>query len=277
MITTISNSSSVKKVELLFLGTGAADWPYKYPPAEKQLARGEVRGLSSLLVNGNILIDCGPTVLDAMKRYEVNPAAITDIVLTHTHDDHYQRDTVLAITNSKDTGLSRLRFWANPEALKLVPDSNRIEKCPVVIGEAFEINGVEFTGLESNHHVDSSKEKCLIYLIEGFEKNILYATDSSWLLKSTWLYLQKKKLDAVIWDATIGEKVGDYRIFEHNDLSMIRHMNETLKNRKVLKPDAKIILTHMARTLHPEHNQLEEKLLPEGLIPAYDGMSVVMD
>ena len=113
--------------------------------------------------------------------------------------------------------------------------------------------------------------------MEGATRSLLYATDGSWLLTSTWRYLQKKRLDAVIWDATIGEEAGDYRVFEHNDLAMIRHMNQTLKNRKIIGSDTKILLTHMARTLHPTHNQLEERLLPEGLIPAYDGMSVVLN
>ena len=43
-----------------------------------------------------------------------------------------------------------------------------------------------------------------------------------------------------------------------------------------LKPDAKIILTHIARKLQPPHAEMEKTLLPEGLIPAYDGMSVVL-
>jgi hypothetical protein len=72
------------------------------------------------------------------------------------------------------------------------------------------VQGLGVTGLESNHLVSGSDEKCLIYLVEGANQNFLYATDSSWLLKSTWLHLQEKKL------------------------------------------------------------------LPEGLIPAYDGMSVVL-
>jgi phosphoribosyl 1,2-cyclic phosphate phosphodiesterase len=275
--TRAAGNPSVKKVELLFLGTGAADWPGKYPPLKKQLARGQVRGMSSMLVNGHILIDCGPTVLDVMKRYKANPADITDILLTHTHSDHLHPNTLLAIAASRDPKLGPLRFWAHPEALKRAPKSDRIEKRPVVIGETFKVHGFGIIGLESNHRVESSKEKCLIYLIEGAEKSILYATDSSWLLTSTWRHLYKKKnLDALIWDATVGEKKGDYRIFEHNDLAMIRHMNQTLKDRRILKRDAKIILTHMARTLHPSHEQLEKKLLPEGLIPAYDGMSVVL-
>jgi hypothetical protein len=57
---------------------------------------------------------------------------------------------------------------------------------------------------------------------------------------------------------------------------MIRHMNESLIKGKALKPDAKIILTHIADKLHPTHEVLEKKLLPEGLIPAYEGMSVAL-
>jgi phosphoribosyl 1,2-cyclic phosphate phosphodiesterase len=275
--TKASEKPYAKKVELLFLGTGAADWPKKYPPIEQKLARGEVRGFSSMLVNGHILIDCGQTVLDVMKRCKVDLAGITDLLLTHTHWDHFHQDTLLALADAKDVKHGSLRLWACPEALKSAPKSNRIEKCPVEIGETFNIHGFGITGLESNHLDRSLQEKCLYYLIESATKTLLYATDGSWLLKRTWQYLQKKKLDILIWDATVGERAGDYRIFEHNDLTMIRHMNQTLMNEKIIKPDAKIILTHMAQTLHLPHNQLEKKLLPEGLIPAYDGMSVVLN
>lgn len=272
-----SNSALIKKVEILFLGTGAADWPSKYPPLEKQLARGEVRGMSSVLINGQILIDCGPTVLDAMNRYKVNSADITHILLTHTHSDHCHFDSIYAIADSRDAKLGPLRILGHSEALKHIAISKRIEKCSVEIGKTFKVQGLGITGMEANHRVESSKEKCLIYFVEGAERSILYATDSSWLLTDTWRYLQEKILDVLIWDATIGESQGDYRIFEHNDLSMIRHMNDTLKVRKIIKADTKIILTHMARTLHPSHEQLEKNLIPEGLIPAYDGMLLVLD
>ncbi len=232
--------------------------------------------MSSMLVNGHILIDCGSTVLDVMKRYDVNPAEITDILLTHTHADHLHEASILAIANARDVDLGPLKFWGDPEALKLVPDSPRLEKRPVEIEKPFRIDGFNITGLASNHHVDGTNETCLIYLIEASETTVLYATDAGWLLNRTWIYLRKKQLDAVIWDATMGEGQGDPRIFGHNDLTMIRHMNQTLASQKVLKPDAKIILTHLARKLHPSHEELEKRLLPEGLIPAYDGMSVVL-
>lgn len=272
-----ASGPAAKKVELLFLGSGAANWPAKrYPPLSKTLARGEWRGMSSMLVNGHILIDCGPTVLDVMKRYDVDPAGITDILLTHTHSDHLHPGNILTIANARDAGLGPIRFWGHPEALKLVPDSDRIEKRSVEVEQAFRIGGFNITGLASNHHVDGTNETCLIYLMEAGTTGVLYATDAGWLLTRTWIYLRRKQLDAIIWDATMGEVTGDPRIFGHNDLTMIRHMNATLAEQNILKPGAKIILTHLARKLHPPHEELEKRLLPEGLIPAYDGMSVVL-
>ena len=121
-----------------------------------------------------------------------------------------------------------MKFWGDPEALKKVPDSDRIEKRPVGVEQSFSIDGFNITGLESNHLVDGSKEKCLIYLIEALQASVLYATDA-WLVADKHLdYLGEKRLDAIIWDATCGEGSGDPRIFSHNDLTMIRHMNQTL-------------------------------------------------
>ncbi len=249
--TNTASSPTEKKLELFFLGTGAANWPKSYPPLNQKLSRGQVRGTSSMLVNGHILIDCGYTVLDVMKRYDVNPAAITDILLTHTHADHLHEDSLLEIANSRDGDLGPLKFWGDPEALKKVPDSDRIEKRPIGLEQSFNIDGLGITGLESNHQVAGSKETCLIYLLEGATRSVLYATDGAWLRTNTWNYLHKKRLDAIIWDATCGEASGDYRIFSHNDMTMIRHMNHSLVKGKVLKPDAKIILTHIARKLQP--------------------------
>ena len=233
--------------------------------------------MSSMLVNGHVLIDCGPTVLDVMNCYDVDPAGITDILLTHTHSDHLHPGNIMSIANGRDASLGPLKFWGDPEALKKVPDSDRIEKIPVEHGKSFQVHGLTMTGLAANHDVHGSKEQCLLYLIESATKRAFYATDTGWLPTTTWLHIERKPLDAIIWDATCGEGKGDPRIFSHNDLTMIRHMNQTLMQRKLLKPDAKIILTHIADRLHPPHHVLEKKLIPEGLIPAYEGMSLVLE
>ena len=46
---------------------------------------------TSFLVDTDVrfLIDCGASALTAMKRYDVDPASIDAIVLTHLHGDHF--------------------------------------------------------------------------------------------------------------------------------------------------------------------------------------------
>ena len=72
--------------------------------------------------------------------------------------------------------------------------------------------------------------------------------------------------------------VGDYRIFEHNDLSMVQAMAQTLMavtpyEPPVLRTGAPIVLNHLAKTLHPSQKELDEMLRPP-FIAAYDGMSL---
>ena len=69
-------------MQILFLGTGAADWPNPGPKV------GKGRRFSSLLLNQTILIDCGPMALDAIREFDVNVNLITDIVIGHGHGDH---------------------------------------------------------------------------------------------------------------------------------------------------------------------------------------------
>lgn len=41
-----------------------------------------------MLLDGQVLIDCGATVPDAMRHLGVAVHGIGDILLTHTHSDH---------------------------------------------------------------------------------------------------------------------------------------------------------------------------------------------
>jgi hypothetical protein len=52
---------------IIFLGTGAADWPEEIPAGEEYLPNRNWRRQSSAIINQHILIDCGPTVPGALK------------------------------------------------------------------------------------------------------------------------------------------------------------------------------------------------------------------
>lgn len=260
-------------VSITFLGTGAADWPEIIPVEEDVASNLNWRRLSSVLVDNRILIDCGSTVTGAMKTFGINLQQITDILITHTHSDHLSIDTLGSLLMMRKPG-SSLDIWGHKEALAKIPSMEGLKRHPLKAGSVFYIGDTKIQALEANHIVERSKEKALHFLFRGKGTQWLYATDGAWFLKPTWIRLCKAKLDMIVWDATIGEVEGDYRIFEHNSLAMIRLMSSTLKKQGILNEDAHILLTHMALTLHTSHAELEKSLSVEGIRPAYDGLCI---
>ena len=84
------------------------------------------------------------------------------------------------------------------------------------------------------------------------------------------------KYDLMVFDGTLGDDYGDYRIFEHNNLRMVELISETIRNTGVLKPDGKIMISHLAYAVHGTHKETEKKLEKAGVGVAYDGMMINM-
>ena len=74
---------------------------------------------------------------------------------------------------------------------------------------------------------------------------------------------------------TCGETApDDWRIFEHNTMEMLTLMLRMFRKYHRFAPDVKYYVTHMARTLHNDHETLTNTLAPLGLTPAYDGLTI---
>jgi len=257
---------------ILFLGTGAADWPGEYDASLEAAEKGTVRGMASILVNGKVLVDCGPTVWDAMRLFGADPRQVSDLLITHTHGDHLNGEALEQLIGAR-VGEEPLRVGVEESGLERVPVLEGLVVESLEVGQQFEIGGVSVLALAANHVV-KSPEQPLHFLFQREGRTVLYATDGAWLLKETWLRLRETKLDAILWDATNGDSQGDWRIFEHNSVDMIRIMLQTLRKEELLAPGAQVLLTHMARTLCAPHEEMRASLEPEGLVPAHDGMVI---
>ena len=55
---------------------------------------------------------------------------------------------------------------------------------------------------------------------------------------------------------------------------MIRLMEASFKTENVIAQDGKLVLSHLARTLHKPHEETVELLKSDGYIVAYDGMEL---
>lgn len=243
-------------MKLTFLGTGAADW---FAPIQS----GEYRRYTSTQVDDALILDYTHTVADLVAR----PDDVQAVLITHSHRDHFDPKAIAALAPAR---LYAHESWARSIEIP------GVKIIPVAIGQPFEEAGYTISPLPANHTTERPEEIAVHYLLEKENTRLLYATDGAWMLKRAIALLGEKPLDAIVIDATIGDgRDGDYRVFEHNSLPMLRMMADTWRQTGRLKKDGAIYLTHMARTLHPDHAALAASL-EAPFIAAYDGMEAIL-
>lgn len=224
-------------MKLLFLGTGAADWPKK-----KNEGAREYRRNSAVLLDDFILIDPGPGVLDAADEYGVDVKKIKYIINTHRHSDHYNPLTVASLMR------------AGAEMVYLKAD------------EEIWLDDYHIQALAANH---GTCAEAVHFLIDDGKSRLFYGLDGAWLLYREIQAIREKTVDYAVLDATVGFIEGDYRVFEHNNLYMVAQMKTSLEAHV-----KRFCISHMARTLHTDHQTLAAEMEKLGIETAYDGMTV---
>lgn len=226
-------------MKITFLGTGAADWPLNKPDEYT-----EFRRFSSALIDDTLLIDPGPQVLEALEDLGKSPAKIQYVINTHRHDDHFSQET--------------LDFF---EALGA-------EFIPLTDGDVKVIGQYTVRAYKGNH---ATCENTVHFMISDNTRTIFYGLDGAWLSYNEAQAIKTYQPDFAVLDATIGDAAGDYRIFEHNNLAMVLEMQ------KALRPFVKeFCISHMAHTLHTDHQTLCENMKKNHIRVAYDGLEVAI-
>ncbi|MBR2912277.1 MAG: MBL fold metallo-hydrolase [Lentisphaeria bacterium] len=156
-------------MKLSFLGTGAADHDWS------RYGEPDVLGSTASLLEDHILLDCGPTVCRALKRFNVDTARITAIVNTHSHSDHFNTEQIKELSAGR-----MIDFYGTPQACEKVKDFCRIH--PIASGDGFEVKNTRFLTLPANHAVTDLNEETFNYLISCNGKTLLYALDTAWML-----------------------------------------------------------------------------------------------
>ena len=142
------------------------------------------------------------------------------------------------------------------------------------INRDYWFDGYKVTPLRANHATELPDETPRIYLVEKDGRILYYGCDSSWIPTTSWNIIREKPVNAMVLELTCGETATyDWRIFEHNTPEMLDIMLTMFKKYNLFAPDVKYYVSHLARTLHTDHESLVEYLKPRGVTPAYDGFS----
>lgn len=249
----------------MFLGTCACDFSPRLKTDLKDKFDRDARRSSSLLINGHLLIDCGYHTVESLGIAGIPLSDITDIIVTHLHNDHYLPKNVQAIADAKS---EPLRLWVREGAE--ISGYTGVEVHYMTQFEAYDVRGVSVTGIPANH---SPKHHPQHFVIERGEKSFFYGCDGAWFLHDSFKFLKNKHLSLAIFDCTCGDYEGDFRAGEHNSIPMIRLMLPSLKTIGAIDENTKIMISHLAPSLHKSHAETEKIIADFGTV-AYDGMQL---
>ena len=159
-------------------------------------------------------------------------------MVTHRHEDHFCQETLDALLS---------------HGAVLVSTN---------VGDCITLDGYEIIALPSNHTLE-----CCHFIIKNEGRCLFYGLDGAWLQYWEIREIWRHKPDLAIFDGTVGFVEKDYRVFEHNNLNMVIEM------KKSIDTDIKrYMISHMAYTLHTDHDTLVKAMAEHGIEVAYDGM-----
>ena len=258
-------------MRVTLLGTGSSDgWPNPFcrcRSCEAERRAGRSRAPSSVLVDGVVLIDAGPTT-PHRSGSETVLADIEHLLVTHGHPDHLQP----AILLSRHWAHPRhtLHVWGPPLALDqcrgwLAPDA-RVELHVLEPGATRILESArgryQVRALPARHaHGDGDvlAEESLLYVLTGADgTRLLYATDTGPFTPAD-IGLGREPLQAVLIDETFGDRI-DHRT-GHLDLVRLPAVLEDLRRHGAIDAGTRVFATHLSHH-NPPTAELRRRLAP---------------
>jgi adenosylcobinamide kinase/adenosylcobinamide-phosphate guanylyltransferase len=260
-------------VNLTLLGTGAADgWPNPHCVcASCATARttGSVRGQTSALLDGALLLDCGPEAPQAAQRAGLDLTGLRHVLLTHAHPDHCAPAFLL------------FRGWVSEEPLDVLGPPEVVEQArmwvapdsavrfvAVAPGERHRVGGYDVRVLAAAHGDPGS---CVLYDVTGPGGRLLYATDTGPLPEATVEAVTGAAFDTLLLEETFGDHL-DHGT-DHLDLGTFPEQLRRLRQAGALTDDTDVVAVHLSHR-NPPAPELSRRLAAWGARVVDDGSTL---
>jgi adenosylcobinamide kinase / adenosylcobinamide-phosphate guanylyltransferase len=194
-------------MDVLLLGTGSADgWPNPFctcASCSAERSAGRMRGQTSALVDGRLLLDCGPETPRAAERFGADLSGLRHVLITHQHPDHCSPAFLL------------FRSWVGDEPLDVLGPPDVVEACRMWVapdspvrfvavspGDRLRLGDYDVRVLDARHGAEG---KAVLYDVAAHGRRLLYATDTGPLPHGTLDAVADAGFDLVLMEETFGD------------------------------------------------------------------------
>ncbi len=272
-------------MKIRYLGTGAIEGiPALFcncPVCANARKHGgkDIRHRTCAMINSDTLIDISPDIFSQAITLGLDLSGINQILITHTHSDHFYIRELLHImppySNRKRD--KRLKLISSGNTIKRIESElterqmsnlrGYVEFIEVEPFMPFESEGYTITALPARHRTVQP----YIYIIEKDGSSALYGNDSGFFREEVWDFIYGMHFDFVSLDCA-------HLLHSGTPGHMCIEDNVTVKKRLYqqlnVDKNTKFVATHFAHTGGIFHEEIEERLRLNGIYAAYDGFEV---
>jgi len=287
---------------LTFLGTSAGEeypgiWcECAYCETARKLGGRNIRRNSCAVIDDDVMIDIGKSAHIQAERFGINLRKIETLLVTHSHNDHFNTHTLWArqmppgydlLPQSERQGLVSSRF--SPLPMLNMFGSNQVFETLKADGKGFDSErwnldftvvepfrtytapGLEFFTLDGNH-TDSyeNNSRAVNYIITRDGVTFLYLSDSGFPFDATLDAIKRFKYDFIITEGTFGQSTGGTS--GHMRLDINLRVLDFFNENRLWKGAPDYYLTHIAPHWTPPHDEYVKIVENHGLKLAYDGL-----
>ncbi len=240
----------------------------------------EIRRRAGFLLDDTTLIDVSPDTF-MNSAMGLNITALENVLITHTHSDHFDYETLLARSPYNAVGgtVTDLNIYGNERVVEKL--ENILTSRPVIrentfvhllkAGEQAKVGKYTVVPFYTKH---IPTENCLVYLISDGEKYYFHCLDSDFPENEVFEYLRihKIKLSLVILDCTYGDINKEF--YGHMNLRQNVRVKEKLEQIGTIDVSTLVIANHVAHCCGETHETLSKKAAQFGIGLGYDGLSL---
>ncbi|MFW6775185.1 bifunctional adenosylcobinamide kinase/adenosylcobinamide-phosphate guanylyltransferase [Nocardioides sp. CPCC 205120] len=265
-------------MSLRLLGTGAADgWPQAFcrcASCATERGEGRVRSQTAALLDGTVLLDCGPTTPETAVRAGVDLSHVRVLLVTHQHSDHlspaallhrgWVTDAPLVVAGPADA-IEAARAWLAPEAA--------VTWLVVVPGDHHELHGYDVRVLAANHRTGlgapGATEAVLYDVTSPTGFRVLHATDTGPLPEQTVAAAEGAAYDVVLLEETFGDR-DDLAGEQHLSLAGFADQVRRLRAVGAVTDATDVVAVHLSHH-NPPTRELARRLAAHGARVVDDG------